>query len=84
MDFENNRSFMLTVVVFNPVELAKGIQSSPESTAGVSISVRDVNEPPFFPANPTMIRFEEGVPAGTIITIFAARDPDILTRQRVR
>ncbi|XP_041946291.1 cadherin-4 [Alosa sapidissima] len=84
VDFENNRSFMLTVVVFNPVELAKGIQSSPESTAGVSISVRDVNEPPYFPSNPTMIRFEEGVPAGTIITIFAARDPDILTRQRVR
>uniref|UniRef100_A0AAY4EAA2 Cadherin-4 n=1 Tax=Denticeps clupeoides TaxID=299321 RepID=A0AAY4EAA2_9TELE len=84
VDYENNRSFMLTVVVFNPVELAKGIQSSPQSTAGVSISVKDVNEPPYFPSNPAMIRFEEGVPAGTTITIFAARDPDIFTRQRVR
>ncbi|XP_063072742.1 cadherin-4, partial [Engraulis encrasicolus] len=84
VDFENNRSFMLTVVVMNQVELAKGIQSSAGSTAGVSISVRDVNEPPYFPVNPTMIRFEEGVAAGTTITIFAARDPDILTHQRVK
>lgn len=54
-----NRAFMLTVVVSNQAHLASGIQSSLQSTAGVTISVQDVNEPPVFPVNPKMIRFEE-------------------------
>uniref|UniRef100_A0A8C6U2Z2 Cadherin-4 n=1 Tax=Neogobius melanostomus TaxID=47308 RepID=A0A8C6U2Z2_9GOBI len=59
VDFEMNRAFMLTVVVSNQAHLASGIQSSLQSTAGVTISVQDVNEPPVFPVNPKMIRFEE-------------------------
>ncbi|CAB1416009.1 unnamed protein product [Pleuronectes platessa] len=59
-----NRAFMLTVVVSNQAHLANGIQSSLQSTAGVTISVQDVNEPPYFPTNPKPIRFEEGVPRG--------------------
>uniref|UniRef100_A0A8C6U3V4 Cadherin-4 n=1 Tax=Neogobius melanostomus TaxID=47308 RepID=A0A8C6U3V4_9GOBI len=49
VDFEMNRAFMLTVVVSNQAHLASGIQSSLQSTAGVTISVQDVNEPPVFP-----------------------------------
>lgn len=75
---------MLTVVVSNQAHLASGIQSSLQSTAGVTISVQDVNEPPVFPVNPKMIRFEEGVPAGTTLTVFAAQDPDHFIHQIVR
>eukprot|EP00064_Thunnus_orientalis_P009418 superscaffoldBa00001196_g9442 len=84
VDFEMNRAFMLTVVVSNQAHLASGIQSSLQSTAGVTISVQDVNEPPVFPVNPKMIRFEEGVPAGTTLTVFAAQDPDHFIHQTVR
>ncbi|KAM7423267.1 hypothetical protein PAMA_011017 [Pampus argenteus] len=84
VDFEMNRAFVLTVVVSNQAHLASGIQSSLLSTAGVTISIKDVNEPPVFPVNPKMIRFEEGVPAGTTLTVFAAQDPDHLTQQIVR
>lgn len=73
---------MLTVVVSNQAHLASGIQSSLQSTAGVTISVQDVNEPPYFPTNPKHIRFEEGVPAGTSLTTFSASDPDRLQMQQ--
>lgn len=79
-----NRAFMLTVVVSNQAHLASGIQSSLQSTAGVTISVQDVNEPPVFSTNPKLIRFEEGVPAGTILTVFSAQDPDHFIHQIVR
>lgn len=78
-----NRAFMLTVVVSNQAHLATGIQSSLQSTAGVTISVQDVNEPPYFPTNPKHIRFEEGVPAGTSLTTFSASDPDRLQMQQI-
>uniref|UniRef100_A0A665VGZ8 Cadherin-4 n=1 Tax=Echeneis naucrates TaxID=173247 RepID=A0A665VGZ8_ECHNA len=84
VDFEMNRAFMLTVVVSNQAHLASGIQLSRQSTAGVTISVQDENEPPVFPVNPKMIRFEEGVPAGTTLTVFAAQDPDHFVHQIVR
>ncbi|CAL8367566.1 unnamed protein product [Lota lota] len=83
VDYEMNRAFMLTVVVSNQAHLASGIQSSLQSTAGVTISVQDVNEPPYFPTNPKSIRFEEGVPAGTSLTTFSAADPDRLQMQQI-
>ncbi|XP_037101585.1 cadherin-4-like [Syngnathus acus] len=82
VDFEMNRAFMLTVVVSNQAHLASGIQSSFQSTAGVTISVQDVNEAPYFPTNPKHIRFAEGVPAGTSLTTFSATDPDRLQMQQ--
>ncbi|XP_029579438.1 cadherin-4-like [Salmo trutta] len=84
VDFEQNRAFMLTVVVNNQAPLASGIQSSLQSTSGVTISVVDINEPPFFPTNPKSIRFEEGVPAGTSLTTFSASDPDRFMQQSIR
>ncbi|TNN25971.1 Cadherin-4 [Liparis tanakae] len=83
VDFEMNRAFMLTVVVSNQAHLASGIQSALQSTAGVTISVQDVNEAPYFPTNPKHIRFEEGVPAGTSLTTFSAADPDRLQMQQI-
>lgn len=75
---------MLTVMVSNQAPLASGIQMSFQSTAGVTISVMDVNEAPYFPSNHKLIRLEEGVPLGTVLTTFSAVDPDRFMQQAVR
>uniref|UniRef100_A0A8C2YKI8 Cadherin-4 n=1 Tax=Chinchilla lanigera TaxID=34839 RepID=A0A8C2YKI8_CHILA len=84
VDYELNRAFMLTVMVSNQAPLASGIQMSFQSTAGVTISVTDLNEAPYFPSNRKLIRLEEGVPAGTALTTFSAVDPDRFMQQAVR
>uniref|UniRef100_A0A8D0C2J2 Cadherin-4 n=1 Tax=Salvator merianae TaxID=96440 RepID=A0A8D0C2J2_SALMN len=84
VDYEMNRAFMLTVMVSNQAPLASGIQMSFQSTAGVTISVTDVNEAPFFPTNHKLIRLEEGVPTGTTLMTFSAVDPDRFMQQAVR
>ncbi|XP_060036121.1 cadherin-4 [Erinaceus europaeus] len=84
VDYELNRAFMLTVMVSNQAPLASGIQMSFQSTAGVTISVMDINEAPYFPSNHKLIRLEEGVPTGTVLTTFSAIDPDRFMQQAVR
>uniref|UniRef100_A0A8D0T341 Cadherin-4 n=2 Tax=Sus scrofa TaxID=9823 RepID=A0A8D0T341_PIG len=84
VDYELNRAFMLTVMVSNQAPLASGIQMSFQSTAGVTISVVDINEAPYFPSNHKLIRLEEGVPSGTVLTTFSAVDPDRFMQQAVR
>uniref|UniRef100_A0A8C2QU41 Cadherin-4 n=1 Tax=Capra hircus TaxID=9925 RepID=A0A8C2QU41_CAPHI len=84
VDYELNRAFMLTVMVSNQAPLASGIQMSFQSTAGVTISVMDINEAPYFPSNHKLIRLEEGVPTGTMLTTFSAVDPDRFMQQAVR
>nr|XP_020137331.1 cadherin-4 isoform X1 [Microcebus murinus] len=84
VDYELNRAFMLTVMVSNQAPLASGIQMSFQSTAGVTISVMDLNEAPYFPSNHKLIRLEEGVPTGTVLTTFSAVDPDRFMQQAVR
>lgn len=84
IDFETNRMFVLTVAAENQVPLAKGIQHPPQSTATVSVTVIDVNENPYFVPNPKIIRQEEGLHAGTLLTTFTAQDPDRYMQQSVR
>lgn len=84
IDFETNRMFVLTVAAENQVPLAKGIQHPPQSTATVSVTVIDVNENPYFAPNPKIIRQEEGLHAGTMLTTFTAQDPDRYMQQSIR
>lgn len=84
MDYELNRAFMLTVMVSNQAPLASGIQMSFQSTAGVTISVLDINEAPSFPSNHKLVRLEEGARPGTVLTTFSAVDPDRFLQQAVR
>lgn len=81
IDFEKNRMFVLTVAAENQVPLAKGIQHPPQSTATVSITVIDVNESPYFVPNPKLVRQEEGLLAGSMLTTFTAQDPDRYMQQ---
>ncbi|XP_068174816.1 cadherin-2-like [Antennarius striatus] len=84
IDFEANRSFMLTVEAENEVSLARGIHLPRQSTATVSVRILDINESPEFNPNPKSIRLEEGLPAGSLLTTFTAQDPDRYLRQTVR
>uniref|UniRef100_A0A4W2BRD8 Cadherin-2 n=1 Tax=Bos indicus x Bos taurus TaxID=30522 RepID=A0A4W2BRD8_BOBOX len=84
IDFETNRMYVLTVAAENQVPLAKGIQHPPQSTATVSVTVIDVNENPYFAPNPKIIRQEEGLHAGTVLTTFTAQDPDRYMQQNIR
>lgn len=84
IDFETNRMYVLTVAAENQVPLAKGIQHPPQSTATVSVTVIDVNENPYFAPNPKIIRQEEGLHSGTMLTTFTAQDPDRYMQQNIR
>ncbi|XP_078071731.1 cadherin-2-like [Mustelus asterias] len=84
IDYETNRAFVLTVIAINQVDLTKGIQLPPQSTATVSITVIDVNESPQFVPNPKLIRQSEDFPVGTFLTTFTAEDPDRYMQQTLR
>lgn len=81
IDFETNRVFVLTVAAENQVPLAKGIQHPPQSTATVSITVIDVNESPVFVPVTKLVRQEEGLLPGNVLTTFTAQDPDRYMQQ---
>ncbi|CAB1324058.1 unnamed protein product, partial [Coregonus sp. 'balchen'] len=84
IDYEVNRSFMLTVLAENEVALARGIHLPRQSTATVSVRIADVNESPEFSPNPKAIKLEEGLPAGSLLTTFTAHDPDRYMQQNIR
>ncbi|CAL8347509.1 unnamed protein product, partial [Gadus morhua 'NCC'] len=84
IDYELSRSFMLTVVTENEVQLARGIHLPRQSTSTVSVRVVDVNESPEFSPDPKSIKLEEGLPASSLLTTFTAQDPDRYMRQTVR
>uniref|UniRef100_A0A7N6FDK1 Cadherin domain-containing protein n=1 Tax=Anabas testudineus TaxID=64144 RepID=A0A7N6FDK1_ANATE len=81
LNFEQTRSFMLTVEAENEVALARGIHLPRQSTATVSVRILDINESPEFTPNPKLIKLEEGLPAGSMLTSFTAQDPDRFMRQ---
>ncbi|XP_051736030.1 cadherin-2-like isoform X2 [Ctenopharyngodon idella] len=84
IDYEINRSFVLTVVAVNEIPLDKGIRLPRQSTATVSIRVTDVNESPYFEPNPKLLELQEGLPAESVIATFTAQDPDRFMEQSLR
>uniref|UniRef100_A0A8C6V1H7 Cadherin 2, type 1, N-cadherin (neuronal) n=1 Tax=Neogobius melanostomus TaxID=47308 RepID=A0A8C6V1H7_9GOBI len=84
IDFEQTRSFMLTVEAENEIPMARGIHLPRQSTATVSVRILDLNEAPEFSPNPKSIKLEEGLPSGSLLTTFTAQDPDRYMRQTIR
>lgn len=84
IDYEMNRSYLLTVIAENEVPLAVGIHRTRQSTATISIRIIDVNESPNFEPNPKQIKLDEGLPAGSMLTAFIAHDPDRHMQQTIR
>uniref|UniRef100_A0A8C4W211 Cadherin 15 n=1 Tax=Gopherus evgoodei TaxID=1825980 RepID=A0A8C4W211_9SAUR len=76
LDHEGRDHFTLTVSVQNQNQLHPSAPQTTRALAMVQVQVQDVNEAPFFPENPRLVRVEEGAPPGTELTTFNASDPD--------
>lgn len=68
----------------NEVPLVRGIHLPRQPTATVSVRILDVNESPEFSPNPKLVKLEEGLPAGFLLTSFTAQDPDRFMSQNIR
>lgn len=81
LDFEQANNFSLLVVVENEVPFAVPLATS---TATVTITVQDVNEPPVFEPAEIQIIVQEDVVVGSIIYNYTAKDPDTARQQKIR
>ncbi|KAF4101163.1 hypothetical protein G5714_017595 [Onychostoma macrolepis] len=81
LDFEQTNSFSLLVVVKNEVPFAVPLATS---TATVTITVQDVNEPPVFEPAEKQIMFHEDLKVGSTISKYTASDPDTAREQKIR
>ncbi|XP_073706311.1 B-cadherin [Garra rufa] len=81
LDFEQSESFSLLVVVKNEVPFAIPLATS---TAMVTITVQDVNEPPVFEPAEKLIMIHEDLKVGGTISKYTANDPDTAREQQIR
>ncbi|XP_077050186.1 B-cadherin [Siphateles boraxobius] len=81
LDFEQANNFSLLVVVTNEVPFAVPL---PTSTATVTITVQDVNEPPVFESAEKRIIVYEDLVVGSTIQKYTAKDPDTTREQKIR
>lgn len=81
LDFEQANNFSLLVVVENEVPFAVPLSTS---TATVTITVQDVNEPPILEPAEKQIIVHEDVDVGSTIQKYTAKDPDTAREQKIR
>uniref|UniRef100_UPI00358E3937 cadherin-2-like n=1 Tax=Myxine glutinosa TaxID=7769 RepID=UPI00358E3937 len=83
LDFEAGDKITLVVQAENLIPLFQGgVRQS--STATVTITVTDLNEPPIFDPSPHSVTVSEDVPIGKEIIKMVARDPDKAMSQQIR
>ncbi|XP_073692657.1 B-cadherin [Garra rufa] len=81
LDFEKNKQYVLSVIVKNDEPF---VGSLPTSTASVTVSVEDVNEPPEFNPKVKVIVKPEDLPVDTELVTYTATDPDTGKSQKIR
>ncbi|KAG8596206.1 hypothetical protein GDO81_001772 [Engystomops pustulosus] len=78
LDFETRRSFTFRVEVMNTVIDPQYIRRGPfKDVTTVRVTVGDVNESPLFSQNPYTLSVLENQPAGTLVGVVQAHDPDL-------
>ncbi|XP_032823440.2 B-cadherin-like [Petromyzon marinus] len=83
LDYESTKQVLLVVRVENEEPLW-GVQPGPASTATVTVTVRDQNEPPEFSPDEIEAAVTEEQPPGVTLGVFTARDPDVGQHQQIR
>ncbi|NP_001352785.1 uncharacterized protein LOC793186 precursor [Danio rerio] len=81
LDFEQANSFSLLIMVENEAPFALPFRTS---TATVTITVLDVNEPPVFDLPEKQIIIYEDQSVGSMISKYTATDPDTDRAQKIR
>ncbi|XP_016147287.1 B-cadherin-like [Sinocyclocheilus grahami] len=81
LNFEQANSFSLLVVVENEVPFAVPLVTS---SATITITVQDVNEPPVFEPAEKQIMILEDLAVGSTISKYTANDPDTAREQKIR
>ncbi|XP_077307179.1 cadherin-15 [Lithobates pipiens] len=84
LDHEGTAMYNLTVSVQNEAQLLPSVPRTSRSKAGVTVIVKNLNEPPVFLENPMMARVKEGSPPGSDVAVYAAVDPDSGLAQDIR
>lgn len=81
LDFEQANSFSLLIMVENEAPFVLPFRTS---TATVTITVLDVNEPPVFDLPEKQIIIYEDQSVGSMISKYTATDPDTDRAQKIR
>lgn len=76
LDFESSQSYKLQIDARNPEPLMKGLEYGKESTAFVSLTVIDVDEPPQFDTDISEVSVLENADANSVLLKVGARDPE--------
>ncbi|KAG8437530.1 hypothetical protein GDO86_008295 [Hymenochirus boettgeri] len=80
LDFEQRKQFVLQITVENIEPFSVPLQTS---TATVTVTVEDVNEPPAFVPAIRKVEVSEDLPRGQQIVSLAAQDPDKQQMQKL-
>lgn len=76
LDFESSQSYNLQIDARNPEPLMKGLEYGKESTASVSVTVLDVDEPPQFDTDIQEVSVLENTDAKSVLLKVEAKDPE--------
>ncbi|XP_068616231.1 cadherin-17 [Brachionichthys hirsutus] len=76
LDFESSPTYKLQIDARNPEPLMKGLEYGKESTAFVSVSVTDVDEPPEFSVDVLDVTVPENTTKGSVLLSVEAKDPE--------
>lgn len=76
LDFESSQSYNLQIDARNPEPLMQGLEYGKQSTASVSVTVLDVDEPPQFDTDIQEVSIPENTAAKSVLLKVEAKDPE--------
>uniref|UniRef100_A0A3B4AFA0 Cadherin-1 n=1 Tax=Periophthalmus magnuspinnatus TaxID=409849 RepID=A0A3B4AFA0_9GOBI len=81
LDFESTSVFTLLIIVTNEAPFTRPVSTS---TATITVTVEDKNEPPMFSPSRIQVALSEDAPIGSSVTYLRAVDPDTARTTKIR